>query len=428
MLIFGLIFISILYGMYAGLNKAFPYQFLANASEGVKALLPNYKPLYWYFIPSEQEQKVTIKHSAAMAPGLTKMVSVQGDHSLAVQVIDADATPVQDWRIEWHEVWPEAPDYLDPDELPKARPGTHIHGAEILANGDLVFNFEHLGMVRMDPCGHVLWRLKYRTHHAIFVAEDGTIWAPAQRNHQQPMASLPFYQPGFVEPVVLQVAPDGSILQEISVFDLLRDNHLPGALYLTSNNNLAPYSSGDTLHLNDVEVFPASKAAGVFAPGDIMISLRNINTILVFSADWKLKYKVANQFVRQHDPDFLDGNTIAIFDNNNTDFAGGTTNPYSQILTKSATTGALDVVYRGTPEHPFFTSIMGKQQWLDNGNLLISESRVGRALELDPTGKPVWELYNIVEPGWLGIMEEVERLPVSMDQAFFAHARQQCGG
>lgn len=426
MFLFALIFISLIYGMYASVTRSFPYYTPLNAAESLRYIMPENKALFWFFIKAPPTETVTKKNMELMAPGLTKTVTVKGDHTLGVDVVDADGSAVQSWSIQWWQVWPEQPDYLEWVEIPKNRPGTHIHGAEILDNGDLVFNFEHLSLVRMNPCGEVVWRLPYRTHHSIFVAEDGTLWVSAQRNHTTGLEELPLYGPNFIEPVILQVSQDGEILQEKSVFDLLRDNDRVGALYHSSQDNGYPETQGDTLHLNDVEVFGESISPGVFVPGDIMISLRNINTVMVFDRKWNLKYSVTDEFVRQHDPDFIDGNLISIFDNHNTTRRESGSTPFSRILIKDASNGQTTVAFEGTEEKPFFTGIMGKHQWLDNGNLLLSESRYGRALEISPAGEQVWELYNVVEPGWLGIMEEVERLPPKMDADFFGRARKQC--
>ena len=47
-----------------------------------------------------------------------------------------------------------------------------------------------------------------------------------------------------------------------------------------------------------------------------MISLRNVSTVLVFDPDdLKIRYSITGRFVRQHDPDFVDNNTISVFDN-----------------------------------------------------------------------------------------------------------------
>ena len=140
------------------------------------------------------------------------------------------------------------------------------------------------------------------------------------------------------------------------------------------------------MHLNDVETFPSDKPEGVFEAGDIMVSLRNIHTILVFRReDLRVTQRLTGSFVRQHDPDFLDGNTISIYDNYNisTDHYTGK----SRILIHSFAKGKTQVFFEGSEEMPFYSCIMGKNQWLPNGNLLVTESFKGRALEIDSDRK-----------------------------------------
>lgn len=422
---FSLIVFAVMYGMAAAQYRLFPYTLFVQSANVPESLLEQLRSLSWLNTRTTVTEKVPRKDAERMAPGLTKVVSMEGGGGLAVKIIDAEANEQQYYKVEWKDVWPEKPEYLAPHEVPQARPGTHIHGAELMPNGDVVFNFEHLSLVRMNACSEVVWRLPFRTHHSVFVDEDGFIWVSAQENRdRQHYPSLPFIKPPFVEPIILKVSPQGEIVEYKSVLELLVANGQDGALYTSSIANEVMQISGDTLHLNDVEVFPSTVAPGVFVPGDVMISLRNINAIFVFDSNWKLKYEMAFDFVRQHDPDFIDGNRIAIFDNYN--IAPRDAGPQSRILMHDARTGKTEVVFSGTAEEPFFSSIMGKQQWLDNGNLLISESRYGRALELAPNGDVVWEYYNLIEQGWLGVVEEVERLPANYDAAFFAQARKAC--
>jgi hypothetical protein len=54
---------------------------------------------------------------------------------------------------------------------------------------------------------------------------------------------------------------------------------------------------------------------------------------------------------------------------------------------------------------------MGKHQRLPNGNVLIAESGQGRAFEVTPEGKIVWEYINYIDPETVGFLEQVERLP-----------------
>jgi Arylsulfotransferase (ASST) len=289
----------------------------------------------------------------------------------------------------------------------------------VLDDGDIVYNYEHLGLVRLDLCGGVVWRLPYRTHHSVHRDDDGDLWVSAQINRTEKDPRYPSYRPEFIEPVALEVSEDGRIKSEISILDLLRDNDLSGLLYMPARDNRNTSVGGDTLHLNDVEPFPSSMKTGAFSPGDLLISLRNIHTVLVFRPTTRrITHVWTGGFVRQHDPDFLDGNTISVFDNNN--IGPASAGQQSRILLLSATSGERTVYYVGGQAAPFYSYLMGKHQWLPNGNLLISETMRGRAFEFDRDGRIVWEYMNVVEEGYAAVMEEVQRLPERMSPVFSA--------
>jgi hypothetical protein len=166
-----------------------------------------------------------------------------------------------------------------------------------------------------------------------------------------------------------------------------------------------------------------------------MISLRNINAVLVFDAhDWRVKFLSIGKTLRQHDPHFVDGNTISVFDNNNLrrpeDWKkppGAADSGYaSRIVTISAVTGKVHVLYSGTPDHHFFSDIMGEQEPLSNGDMLLTESISGRVLEIDPGGQLVWEYLNLVEQGMKGMVGDAHRLPPKFDERFFAANAARC--
>ncbi|RLP53485.1 MAG: hypothetical protein D6160_15255 [Ketobacter sp.] len=422
MFIVSLMLFSMVYGFFANRYNWFPASVINNAVFAFHQI--SNPDSDWTITGTDKTELVTVAKADLMAPGLTKIVNVEADRSLAVKVINSGGEVLHRWKIEWQDIWPQSPDYLKEPEIPKERPGTHIHGAQILANGDLVFNFEHLSLVSLDPCGNLNWKLPYRTHHSVFIDDDENIWVSAQRDHEAPIPELPLIQPGFIEPVLLKVSPQGEILLEKSVFDLLIDNRLQGALYANSIENDFPYVKGDMFHLNDVEVFTGDKKEGFFKKGDVMISLRNINTVFVFNSDWEIKYQMSYEFVRQHDPDFFDGNTITLFDNNNVD--SDAKKSHSRILGKNAISGETRVLFKGNREVPFYSNIMGKHQWLPNGNLLINEW-MGRAIEVTPGGELAWEYNTIVSPGKLGLTEEAERLPQQFNEEYFKNIKEECG-
>jgi hypothetical protein len=130
----------------------------------------------------------------------------------------------------------------------------------------------------------------------------------------------------------------------------------------------------------------------------------------------------------------VDGNTVSVFDNNNLrrpedwdKTASEADSGYaSRVVTISAVTGKVDVLYSGTPDHHFFTDIMGQQERLANGDLLLTESVPGRVVELDRRGQVVWEYVNIVDGKLKGLISDAHRLPPQFDHQFFTTTAARC--
>ncbi len=145
----------------------------------------------------------------------------------------------------------------------------------------------------------------------------------------------------------------------------------------------------------------------------------------------KIIFSSIGKVIRQHDPDFVDGNTISVLDNNNlspsenSSFAGET-GLSSKIVELNVLENKTSVFFEGSKDNLFFTNIMGKHQWLPNGNVLITESRSGRAFEITSEGDVVWEYYNLVQEDILGLIAEAQRLPLQFDREFFAQLNRSC--
>lgn len=430
---------GVVYQWYVNKHPVFPLtvpgDVLDSSKEQVANTLHRFglkKPSYYYETDFGGD---SIWHDPnAAAAGLTLVTAVNADQRLEAEIIELDGAPVQSWSIDWFDLWPDA-EHVPDIFVPKQQPGTHIHGAVIMDNGDLVFNFEYQGLMRLDLCGDVAWRLAYQTHHSIDLDEDtGNLWVSGRVFHDEPDPDFPNHAPTFAEPTVLEVSPGGEVLREISVIGLLEKNDLHGLLYMDDFDGIQrgrAKTTGDTLHLNDVEVFPATLAAGRFEPGDLMLSLRNIHTILVFDPETEeITYRQSGGFVGQHDPDFIDGDRISVFDNA---VAIGEDTPRESrvvILSGAADDIEPEVYYQGSDSAPFYTDVMGKHQWLPNGNLLLTESTKGRAFEIDQSGEIVWQHVNLVDDqGLVGLVDEAQRLPRRFDRAFFENQRRRrCDG
>ena len=412
-------FLILLLGVASGRYGWLPTRIFEALETGARALRET-TAQPWYYVTIEPPYPPPIVHRTGAQDGPNLVTRLGADGDLVAEVLAMDGRVLQRWDVDWHSVWPDAA-HLPGHLIPRRPLDTHIHGAVVMSNGDLVFNYEHLGLVRLDRHSRVVWRLPYQTHHSVTLDDDGTLWVCGQRERSEPDPDLPLRQPIYDEYTILRVSPDGQILDEWVLSDLLRENGREGLFYM--GPGLASQQvRDDLLHLNDVEPFPSTMTEGFFRRGDVMVSLRNVNTVLVFNRDTrKITYMAEGMFIRQHDPDFIDGNRFSVYDNNTRShlhpFAalGGRrpeVDQASRIVIVTAPDQVQDEYLVGSPSLPFFSAIMGKHQWLANGNLLVTESTGGRAFEVTPEGGIVWEYYNFVDDGTLGLVEEVQRLPV----------------
>ena len=379
--------------------------------------------------------KVQTFQADRMQPGLTMIGAVGADARNAVTVYDASGTEVHKWAIDWFEIWPDAHDTTLPKErLPARQPGVVIHGILATEDGGLIFNFEYLSTVRLNACGEVVWRLPNTGHHFATADYDGDIWVGTAITHRRyrefPHAN---FRLPMREDAIVELSPEGEVKHQVSMIDLFAKNDLYGLMFVRANELFGTKTGGDIFHLNDAEMFPEDMEEGFFKRGDMIISPRNTNTVMVIDPrTMTVKHRVTGRFVRQHDPDFTSGNSYIVFDNNNryqekTHHGARRSRVVEVTVDDTGHVVGFEEMFRGPEAEDFFTRIMGAQQLLDNGNGLIVSSFEGRVLELDPEGRLVWEFRNVIGDNLRGAIMDAERLPARFTSDFFAEARAACG-
>lgn len=404
------------YGVAVGKYEVFPYKVWRQAKRGWRDIFPGNQQA-WPYRQLEDPSTPKIQRTSQATGGLFLVTRLAAGSNFVIELMDADGEVIHQWRADWFTIWPDA-DHIPEQLTPKRRPGTIVHGAIVLESGDVIFNFEHLGLICLDWNGTPRWRLAYQTHHSVHRHNDGNLWVCGEKWHFETDPRFPNHVPPFIEQMLLEVSIDGKILKERPVADILTKNGYQGLLHLDLPDDRAAQDfgsgevHGDLRHLNCVEPFPDRLQPAFFQPGDIVVSLRNINTVFVFERETeKIKFITTGAFLRQHDPDFVDGNTISVFDNNH----NGAVDPQSRIVLISAPDNNITDYYAGTPEAPFYNPIMGKTQWLPKGHLLVTDSLSGRAFELDRDREIVWEFHNLVGDGMVGTVTEVSRLTDEME-------------
>ena len=130
------------------------------------------------------------------------------------------------------------------------------------------------------------------------------------------------------------------------------------------------------------------------ADGDLLISFRNLSTIVRIARDsgrvvWKLG---PPPLAGQHAPEPLPNGNILIFDNgpDRLDQAF----PFSRVIEVDPTNNRIVWKYQEAAADNFYSSRISNAQRLPNGNTLINEGLFGRFFEVTSTGEVVWEYVN----------------------------------
>jgi Arylsulfotransferase (ASST) len=402
------------YGLMTMQVKVFPYGLLSEVKRATTDLKDNWQ-MYLerrptaHLEPTHREGRgVIVDDGAAVQPGLILMSGLFDDAGSSVRLIDRSGEIMRRWDTIYSRIWPD-PGHLR--DVPVNDWFADIHGLVLLPDGSIVFNFEYLGLSRIGACGNVLWRIPQETHHAIFLAEDNTLWVLSRRHHETSSPDFANMVPPFFDDTILQVSLDGEILQEISILGLIYKNKMEGILPTGERDTTLEYR--DPLHANDVEVLASDLAAAYpsLKPGQVMVSLRVPNLILIFDPRTEeIVWHQTGPWLRQHDPDFREDGLISVFDNRGIEgdaavFGG------SRTLLVDPRTRETREAYPHREDNWFFTPTRGKHQILPNGNVLLVETSGGRVLEVASDGSIVWSYLNKYDENTVGKVQEAIHYP-----------------
>lgn len=375
--------LAFLYGYGARYFGWFPDAFLSRAASEARKLV---SPPTFVSPRAHGESGARMVDSAAVQPGMTLVASVWRDPDgvPALRLLEPDGSVAHQWVIDPSEIFP---DQFSP--LAIRHEVDPVHGAQLLEEGHLLVNVPYVGTARLDACGRPVWRLAVGSHHSIDRAPDGSFWIVGRRGTLAPHPIWEWDPPGpVVHDLMIKVGADGRVRRTIDVLDVLdADDSLVAHVFRHQPVD-------DVTHLNDVEALEPSLAGEypLFEAGDLLVSLKHLNLVVVFDPETlEIRWRATGPFIQQHDPDFIGGGWIGIFDNREDGTYRGTRLGGSRILAIEPHTDSTRVLFPGPASDPFHTPNMGKWQLLENGNLLVTESRAGRVLEVTPEGRTVWE-------------------------------------
>ncbi len=396
----GLSVLSFVYGVLTTTFNIFPNSIIKSAISAAVALrqqrLAHTDRVH--LIRSSHTAGGVIRHDPTGAyPGLTLLTLFTGERNIAV-LVDMRGHELHRWDVVCSTVFGD-------EDHSVSDINRYLNSAHLFPNGDILLNFDYAGLVKLDKTSKVLWKLDEQTHHSLFVADDGFIWAPTRQLQQTRQAFAPKVAPPFYDDQILKISPEGKILKRISILKAISASGYEGILY--ANAWATPsVTSEDPLHLNDVEVVPGlNTKSRLFNTGDVLVSLRNLNALVTLNPDKeRITWARTGPFLRQHDPDILPNGNLLVFDNrtdiNQLREVRHLVDPpvfgYSRVVELEPAKGSVVWEFKGTLDQPFYSSINGMSDRLPNGNILVVEPEAGRVFEIGGTSRKdvVWEYVN----------------------------------
>lgn len=407
--------------------KLFPYPALIQVKNTLEDLSANHQAFLGnapvnQLIPNEKEGDGVISLVPDLvAPGNTLLAGVNGN-SVALWLINPEGQTLREWVPPTSEILANA-EHLEGVELPYNDFFVTLHGAVLMPDGGPLFTIANYVLIKMSACGEVDWVVPTMAHHSVYASYDDTYWSATRFYHETDNEKQPQFRAPYWEDAIIQIDSSGEIIQTISMIDVIEKNQLWGAIF--GGQLPTPETDGDVLHLNDVEILSPEyeDAFPNLDAGDIMVSLRNPNLVIIFDPETlEAKWIKSGPWIRQHDPDFTSDGRIAVLDNRNDGALGRQFGGSRVIMIKPTTLtgGDWEAVYENSQKTPFFTAKRGLLDLPGNGNIIVTESEAGRVFEIDPQGDIVWEYINRYDDKNTASVMHAERYPAAFAEKNYA--------
>jgi Arylsulfotransferase (ASST) len=354
---------------------------------------------YYRRAESAPDQRYVVTDKDAIADGYWAITRIDPETGLfTVDLLAVDGTIAHSWATDYSDIMPSGSDQ------------TFLHGANVQKDGSILVAYDGgTGLARLDSCGQPLWARTDAFYHHVIQTDATGFWtwrAPAHANgDDQRLFRFDGATGQTLETIdliddVVAVSPANALITSIPKgYEFTRD---------TWNWNMT-----DLFHPNDLEPLTAEMADAFpqFSPGDLLVSLRNINLVAVIDRKTReILWSAGGPWREQHDPDWQADGTITVYNNN---VGRGRSN----IVRVDPKTNAASVLFDGDGPQ-YYSNVMGQHQLLPNGNWLILSPTEGRIMEVTANGEPVREYSNIINDRFNAIVPNVQFIPADYFDTF----------
>jgi len=244
----------------------------------------------------------------------------------------------------------------------------------------------------------VIWEKDLPIHHDIIITPQGTILTLTKEVHSYKGRDVDFC-------VIVEFDMNGYQQQRYSTWEHLSELqsfHRPLELdrsklfflpETAKRKKISPWGGHyDYYRLNSIQVLPPTELGikdSRFRPGNWLISFRHGSMLFILDQDTKkIVWKCIDQDIKsglegQHAAQLLPSGHMLIFDN-------GRYRGFSRVLEIDPI--SLNILWEYRAEG-FYTLSQGYAQRLLDGNTLVTESEGGRAFEITPQKKIIWQYH-----------------------------------
>ena len=352
--------------------------------------------------PPSAGDGVSVLDPVRVQPGLDLVVS---GHAPEAVLMRNDGSVLHAWRCTAAEAFPGREGADAPTVQCWRR-------ARLLPDGKLLAIYESYGLVCLDRDSRVLWSFPALAHHDLDCTPDGRILVLVRRVGIVPRVDA---AQAVAEDYVCELAPDGRLLSAVSLLECLEAGEGRATALGLVRDTLA-WTTGDLFHTNTLELVtgPGVEGSPSLRPGDVLVSLRNLDRIgVVDLAAKRFRWTRTGPFRAQHDPTLLADGRLLLFDNQGLARQG--VEERSRAIELDLATGEVVWSWSGSDDDPLWSRTCGTAQRLANGNTLVVESDGGRAFEVTRAGEVVWRWnspYRAGERGrFVATLFDLVRLP-----------------
>jgi hypothetical protein len=406
------------YGVATMQFEVFPYRLLKEAKLG------------WEAWASMETHKRNFPHAferfepqAAAAPQARRLAEGAGEEHLLVTggpyqllercpkwgciawIADRAGKILHAWEVDLEELWSG----LSGISGDVNRLSLYPVGMLLGEDRSLVVSFQgretypvHIGIIKLDRDGRILWKRFDRSHHWPAMDADGRIYTPASI-YVRDMKHVGSSRVGIkcatgqtgVDAIRI-LSPEGEPLREMPLIESFVRSGYAGLFYGIRDGC-------NPTHLNSIALASpeVAKAIPGAAAGDLLVSLRETSSVALLDGKTAaVKYLVSGRSGAQHAAQFLpDGSVLALDNLGGERSLGGT-----RVVRIDLVTGAAQTVFPKGGEQgllPVQTDTAGQiSVSADGKRALVALTHQGRIIEIDvASGRPLWAYENTHDIG-----------------------------